>query len=307
MLISIDHGNKQIKTIHCPPFISGLGESTKKPYGKDILKYQNLYYNLTGQRIPYLKNKTEDNRYFVLSLFAIANEIEARSCYSSDVIPIELAIGVPPAYYGSQGKDLKNYFLNRDVIKYEAHGRLYSIYFSDVACFPQAYAAAVTLLPTLVKYPKAVIVDIGGHTSEYLVMKYGKTNFNSLLDCDSLENGLDVLYNKIRSVLNAELDVLLEESDIDSILRGEHNNYRPEAVKIVERLAQEFINDLFSTLRERGLDLRNSKVIFVGGGAILLRRQIEASSKVANVQFVEDINANAKGYEFLYQAEVAGR
>lgn len=307
MLISIDHGNKQIKTIHCPPFISGLGESTKKPFGKDILKYQNLYYNLTGQRIPYLKNKTEDNRFFVLTLFAIANEIEARNNYSSDVIPIELAIGVPPAYYGSQGKDLINYFLNRDVIEYEAHGRSYSIYFNDVACFPQAYAAAVTLLPTLVNCPKALILDIGGHTSDYLVMKYGKTNFNSLLECDSLENGLDVFYNKIRSVLNAELDVLLEESDIDSILRGEHNNYLPEAVKIVGRLAQEFINDLFSTLRERGLDLRNSKVIFVGGGAILLRCQIEASRKVVNVQFVEDINANAKGYEFLYQAETAGR
>ena len=73
-------------------------------------------------------------------------------------------------------------------------------------------------------------------------------------------------------------------------------------VKTVERLTQEFVNDLFSTLRERGLDLRTSKVIFVGGGTILLRRQIEKSGKVANIQFVEDINANAKGYEFLYQA-----
>lgn len=307
MLIAIDHGNKQIKTIHCPPFISGLGESTKKPFGKDILKYQNLYYNLTGKRIPYLKNKTEDNRFFMLTLFAIANEIEARNSYSSDVMPIDLAIGVPPAYYGSQGKDLINYFMDRDVIEYEAHGRPYSIYFNDVACFPQAYAAAVTLLPTLVACPKAVILDIGGHTADYLVMKYGKTNFNSLSDCDSLENGLDVLYNKIRSVLNAELDVLLEESDIDVILKGEYTSYSSEVVKTVERLTQEFVNDLFSTLRERGLDLRTSKVIFVGGGAILLRRQIEKSGKVANIQFVEDINANAKGYEFLYQAEAAGR
>ena len=55
------------------------------------------------------------------------------------------------------------------------------------------------------------------------------------------------------------------------------------------------------------LDLRFMKVIFVGGGAILLRRQIETSGKVGNPLFVNDINANAKGYEYLYQIEMTGR
>ena len=49
------------------------------------------------------------------------------------------------------------------------------------------------------------------------------------------------------------------------------------------------------------------KVIFVGGGAILLRRQIEASGKVGTAIFVDEINANAKGYEYLYQIEMTGR
>ena len=55
------------------------------------------------------------------------------------------------------------------------------------------------------------------------------------------------------------------------------------------------------------LDLMSGMVVFVGGGAILLRRQIEASGKVRNAIFVEDINANAKGYEFLYKMETTGR
>ena len=76
---------------------------------------------------------------------------------------------------------------------------------------------------------------------------------------------------------------------------------------MVEQEAQKFINDLFSTLRERMLDLRTCTVVFVGGGAILLRQQIERSGKVGDFLFVEDINANAKGYEFLYQLEKAGR
>lgn len=46
---------------------------------------------------------------------------------------------------------------------------------------------------------------------------------------------------------------------------------------------------------------------FMGGGAILLRRQIEISGKAGNAIFVEDINANAKGYELLYRIEASGR
>ena len=59
--------------------------------------------------------------------------------------------------------------------------------------------------------------------------------------------------------------------------------------------------------RERMLDLRYCTVVFVGGGAILLRRQIEASGKVGKPLFVSNINANAAGYEYLYRLEAVGR
>lgn len=51
------------------------------------------------------------------------------------------------------------------------------------------------------------------------------------------------------------------------------------------------------------LDVSAGVVVFVGDGAILLRKQIEASGKIGKALFVEDINANAKGYEFLYRME----
>ena len=75
----------------------------------------------------------------------------------------------------------------------------------------------------------------------------------------------------------------------------------------VEQLAQEFINDLFSTLRERGLELKSGVVAFVGGGSIRLRSQIEASGKVGQSLFVEDIKANVQGFEKLYQYTTDGR
>ena len=303
MLIAIDHGNKQMKTVHCPPFVSGLTQSATEPYGKDILKYKDVYYTLSDQRIPYHKDKSEDDRFFILTLFAIAGEIEVQKCYEEGLIRLQLAIGVPPAYYGSQGKALVNYFKDRSVVQFMYRGKRYAIYIEDVRCYPQAYAAASTLLHMLVESPRALILDIGGHTADYIIMKNGKPNFNSLTSCDSLENGVDVFYNRTRAILNAEKDILLEESEIDAILRGNTAAYPVEAVQIARQQAKEFINDLFSTLRERQIELRSSKVVFVGGGSILLRRQIEESGKIGTPLFVDDINANAKGYEFLYKLE----
>ena len=66
------------------------------------------------------------------------------------------------------------------------------------------------------------------------------------------------------------------------------------------------MGDLFGTLRERGIDLRTGLTIFTGGGAILLRRFIENTGKVGRSLFVTDINANARGFERLYQTTAQG-
>lgn len=303
MLIGVDHGNKQIKTVHCSPFVSGLQQSITKPFGQS-LQYRGNYYTLSNERIPFRKDKTEDDRFFVLTLIAIAEELEARQIGKQELYNIQLPVGLPPAHFGAQAKKFTDYFKRDGIVEFVYRDKPYAIRITDVVCYPQAYAAAATMLHTLMDDPKAVVLDIGGFTADYLLLKNGKADLTS---CDSLENGVILLYNKIRSRGNSELDLLLDESDVDAILAGRKTSYPAEAVRLVERLAQEFVNDLFSTLRERMLDLRYSKVVFVGGGAILLRRQIEASGKVGTPLFVTNINANAAGFEYLYRLETAGR
>ena len=134
-----------------------------------------------------------------------------------------------------------------------------------------------------------------------------KDGAGDLSVCESLEHGVITLYNQVKSRVNAELDVLLEESEIDAILLGRKEHVSSEVAAMVERQAQAFVNDLFSTLRERGLELKSGVVVFMGGGSILLRRQIEVSGKVTNPIFVDDIRANAKGFELLYRLTEEGR
>jgi len=304
MLIAIDHGNKLIKVPNHEPFTSGLEESDVPPFAGETLKYQGKYYTLSEKRIPYHRDKTEDERFFILSLFAIAYEIEAQGAYSSNVMRIQLAVGLPPAHYGAQHKAFTSYFTGRGVVQFEYKKRSYSIYIEKAMCFPQSYAAAVTIIKSLRNKPRALIVDQGGMTTDFLLLKDG---IGDLSVCDSLEHGVITLYNKIKSKVSAELDILLEESEIDTILTGRTDHVSAKVTEVVEQQAQAFVNDLFSTLRERGLELKSGTVVFVGGGAILLRRQIEKSGKIGTPLFIEDIQANAKGYEILYQYAADGR
>ncbi|MFQ7747913.1 MAG: hypothetical protein ACLRJV_11980 [Eubacteriales bacterium] len=86
MLIGVDHGNKQIKTVHCNPFVSGLQQSITKPFGQS-LQYRDNYYTLSSERIPFRKDKTEDDRFFVLTLIAMQrNWRRAKSASRSSTI-----------------------------------------------------------------------------------------------------------------------------------------------------------------------------------------------------------------------------
>ena len=76
MIISVDHGNKSIKTPNAL-FTSGLIVSEGlQGFKTDYICWNNKYYTLTEQRIAYLRDKTEDERFYVLTLFAIAKELE---------------------------------------------------------------------------------------------------------------------------------------------------------------------------------------------------------------------------------------
>lgn len=300
MLIAVDHGNKQIKTNH-RTFTAGFFESnTRPPFGKDVLFYNNKYYTLSDQRIPYMRDKTSDDRYFILTLFAIGFELKEHSYSTGEVADIELGIGLPPAHFGTQYEKFTNYFLDRGIVEFSLDDNPIAIKIINASCFPQAYAATMPIFQQIRNYPKAIIVDIGGFTADYMIMKNGIPTLSS---CDSLENGVINLYNNIRSIISSNFDLLLEESDIDDILKDEPNVYDKKVADIVREQAKLFVNDLINRLRELMIDLRTGKAIFVGGGSILLKKYIETSDKISCPIFVEEISANTKGYELLYKAQ----
>jgi plasmid segregation protein ParM len=233
---------------------------------------------------------------------AIAYEIEDSGRYEPGLMTVSLLCGLPPSHFGAQYERFESYFKRGAIEEFEFRGKRFRVHIKEVTAYPQAFAAAMTVYAQINSYPKVIVLDLGGFTADYLLIKNGQADLSV---CESLEHGVIIMYNQIASRVNSDLDLLLDEADIDSILKGELNNFSYDVRRVVNDTAQTFISDLFGKLRERSIDLRSGRTVFVGGGSILLRKQIEASGKVASPIFVDKISANAKGYELLYKASKA--
>lgn len=76
MVISVDTGNKMIKTEHYE-FNSGIDVLDTIPGENDeVIEFGGKYYRTTNRRISYMEDKTEDDRYYILTLIAIAKELD---------------------------------------------------------------------------------------------------------------------------------------------------------------------------------------------------------------------------------------
>ena len=174
---------------------------------------------------------------------------------------------------------------------------------ADVMAFPQDYAAMMTRMMEIREIPKVVGIDIGGFTSDYLLMRSGRPDMDY---CDSLEKGVITMYNDIISSINSEYDMLLEEADIDSIIKGKTQYYEEAVVQAVETMVQNFVTDLLNSIRERGIDTKSTYTVFIGGGAVLLERFLEQADRLGKHTFIRDMKANADGYDLLYRMTQAG-
>ena len=304
IIVPIDHGNRNIKT-KTNIFTSGVIESDCKPVLGEYLYYNGRYYTLSEQRIPYMRDKTQDERFFILTLFGIAMEAERQGRNTGEeILYVDLPVGLPPKHYGVLHKRFREYFIGMGKLEFAYKGKEYVVQIEDAYVFPQDYAAAMTIYSQITEYSKVTTVDIGGFTIDYLLLRNGRPDLSV---CDSLEKGVIIMYNKIISRMNAEHDLLLEDTDIDSIIKGEKTDYSESILRLVREMVKTYVDDLLGTLRELGLDLRTGRVVFIGGGALLLREYLETSDKIGKCVFVTDICANAKGYELLYQVQKKGR
>lgn len=306
MVIGIDHGNSQIKTEHCT-FIAGLTEhgTAQPPIPTDVLYFEGQYYTLPSTRDVYKRDKTQDEKCFILTLMALAKEVEALGQHSANPIDLTLAIGLPPEHYAKQKAPFRQYFIDHGTLwKFTYNNKPYSFRLDDVRVFPQAYAAVATRTTLLREYPEAYIIDIGGYTVDVLLLKEGRPN---LEQCQSLEMGTIVLSNQIIHRVNSEYSLKVNDNHINAVLTNRKNTFSPELQEFIRKCAKEHTYAILDQLREIGVDLKIDPAVFIGGGSNLLREYIYNSGLIQPdyTEFIPEVSANAVGYAKIATATLA--
>ena len=142
-IIGIDHGYGNMKTANCC-FPTGVISYDREPtFKENMLVWNDKYYLIGVEHKEFKAEKMLDDDYYVLTLAAIAREINIAKIYSADVY---IAAGLPLTWVGEQKDAFKKYLLKHETVDFTFRGKEYHIRIVGADIYPQGFAAVVNNL-----------------------------------------------------------------------------------------------------------------------------------------------------------------
>lgn len=327
MVIAVDTGNRLIKTAHAEPFSAGLiCHYDAKPFvATDTLYYDGRYYTFSETQGERRQDKSVDDYYYMLTLAAIAREIvvkraeeaaggkpvvcadairaarRAKAHYTEDIV---LSVGLPPRDMVSpikvDGKSMvdryKDYFFKGGRhVHYVYDDISFDVTITDVVVSAQGFAAIFPndIFARVTKYPQAFIIDIGGYTTDIALVANRRIDLHYFV---SLDYGVIYLCKEVADTVKRRHGKDISGVLVEAVLRGE--SVGDDGVEATVREAAEaYAKRLVDALIDRKVDLSLSLPVLVGGGALLLADPLRRIIGRNDMIVVQDIRANAIGYD----------
>lgn len=288
-IIGIDHGWSHIKTKNAV-FTSGVEENVSPTFYDNVLEYSGKCYNIGGKRIEVKNTKVENEDFYLLTLAALAKEFNYRKLKEADVY---LSAGLPLTRFGEEKQAFIEYLQKNRDISFAYNQKEYKAHIKKVSVFPQCYSAVADMIPAFPR--KAVVIDVGSWTVDIMPVINKRPDDQR---CESLPHGIITCMKDINRACVKKFNYELDEIDMEHYIRYGHLNDAPkEAVELMDNLLREYTQGIIHSLREHDINIQTTPIIFVGGGATVIKEYMPV--ELPNVQFKTDIKANAKGYEAL--------
>ena len=268
----------------------GVKEITTEPaLFNGVLEYKGKYYKVGSNRQEVRDTKTEDESFYLLTLAAVAKELKRRGLWEARVF---LAVGLPLTRFGSEKADFMKYLTAEKDVEFLYENIKYHILIESAAVFPQCYAAVADKLQTFNK--KTLIVDIGSWTIDIMPV-VDKVPDES--KCVTIPKGLITCMRTINEQCVRQLNGELDESFIQDIMRTGRCEIDRKYYDIAKAEIEAFFERVYNSIREYGYNLSTTPIIFVGGGASVMK--LFGGLSQNNITYITDVKANAKGYEQL--------
>lgn len=288
-VIGIDHGWSKIKTVNSV-IATGVKKITTRPaLPNNIVYWGGEAYEVGGDRLEVKENKVSDSNFRILTNAAIGREMKLRGLRSAHIL---LAAGLSFTRFGAEKKDFINYLTWDGVQEIEFERRKYRVSLERVSVFPQCYAAVADHLTV---YKKMVlVVDIGSWTIDIMPIFEQKPKEGKSI---TIPRGLITCMRSINEECVRLIGSEVSETEIEEVMRGEASDLPEKYLEIIQKGLKEFAQKVYYTIKECGYNLETTKIVFVGGGAAVMK--LFGNFLSENIEYIEDICANAKGYEYL--------
>ena len=244
-----------------------------------------------------MRSKTSNDNYYLLTMAAIAQEIRyRRGERKTDVV---LAAGLPLASFGREKKGFREYLFRKEQpLRFRYEDESYEIRIQDVKLFPQGYSALALHPEYLKNEPSVLLVDVGGWTVDLMRLDNGVPNAAT---CRSLELGVIRCIDETAEQVRRNTGLSVTETQIERVLRGETCSMAEVARVVIQENGRKYIERIMSAVTESGFDLRAVPSVFMGGGSAILKRHVTAQDAICRPVFIEDVHANAAGYERIVE------
>ena len=289
IIIAIDHGYGNIKTSNfCFPANVTL-QNPGLSFSDDILTYDGKSYVIGVGHKEFRADKIMDQDYYLLTLVAIGKELARRDMTTARIL---IAAGLPLTWGTEQQERFQKYLMQNAHVDFTYKGTDFHVDVQEAMVFLQGVAAVANQIRTL--KGTNMLVDIGNGTMNVLNINGREVIAES---CFTEKYGTYQCVIKAREMLQRKFGSLPTDAQIEKYLRSLNADISEKYKMVIHDTAKQYVADIFRRLREHEYDPDLMKLWVVGGGGCLVKNFGEYDADQVN--FIEDLRANAKGYERL--------
>ncbi|MBO6301239.1 MAG: ParM/StbA family protein [Ruminiclostridium sp.] len=287
MVIAVDHGYGNIKTVNTVTPTGITAYDTEPTFEGDILQYGGKYYRIGEGHKAFLSDKTMDEDFYILSLAAIAKELDIEGITTADV---HIAAGLPLTWVKTQREDFRKYLTKNGKVRFTFSDKQYNLKILGCKVFPQGYTAVIDRLSEM--NGVNMLADIGNGTMNIMYINNKKP-----IESKTFTEKLGVNQCVIKEhIVFDRYGTILDESIIEQMIRTGTADIGDKYLDCISDAIKEYSAYIFETLRKYEYDSELMR-LYITGGATLIKHFGEYDE--SRVVIIEDICAAAKGYELL--------
>ena len=288
-IIAVDHGYGNIKTANTVTPTGITAYETEPIFTGNILDYNGTYYRIGEGHKEFIPDKAIDEDYYLLTLMAVARELNIFSIQEADV---HLTAGLPLTWIRHQREEFRSYLLQNLEVSYRFNNKDYHIRFVGCSLYPQGYPAIVNRLGDL--KGTNLLADIGNGTMNILYINNKKAQESR---CWTEKFGVNQCLIAAKNAILDRFGVKIEEATVEQVLRFKAADISAPYLNCITAVARQYVANIFSTLRKYEYNPDLMRLYAVGGGGCMIRNF--GMYDESRVTILDDICATAKGYEHL--------